>query len=116
MAIALIEKYKPAAFCIETTMFQSLFADAIQLAITAKGLPCRLFAYTAPQHVDKVTKIRVMVGHLLQQRRLHLYSHSPATKLFQQMTADFPNPKCHDDLLDSITMALFCFAKLGVVL
>lgn len=114
-AIQLIETHKPAAFAIETTMFQSLFADRIQEAITAKGLPCRLFAYQAPQHVDKKTKIRVMLGHLLQQRRIHLHAKSPGTKLFLSMLGDFPNPKAHDDLPDSLTMALFCLGKMGLV-
>jgi predicted phage terminase large subunit-like protein len=113
-AVALIEQYRPSAFAIETTMFQSLFMDRILEHVREKGLPCRVLSYTAPQHLDKKTKIRVMLGHLLQQRRVHLYSRSPATKLFQQMLSDFPNDRAHDDLPDSLCMSMFALRQMGI--
>lgn len=113
-AVALIEQYRPTAFAIETTMFQSLFYDRIFEAVKEKGLPCRLFSYTAPQALDKKTKIRVMLGHFLQQKRLHLHQRSPATRLYQQMLSNFPHPKEHDDLPDSQCMGLWLLRALGV--
>lgn len=112
MAVQLIEQYKPQGFCIETTMFQELFMNRIQEKVSQVGMPIRLFSYTAPTTIDKKTKIRVMLGHLLQQKRLHLYSRSPATRLFQSMLSNFPHPKEHDDLPDSLCMALWLYQKL----
>lgn len=113
-AVALIEQYKPAAFAIETTMFQSLFRDNILEAVKARGLPTRVFDYLAPTNIDKRTKIRALVGALLQQKRLHLFQRSPATRLFQQQLSNFPHDKEHDDLPDALTMAIWLLRALGV--
>lgn len=106
-AVGLIEQYRPAVFAIETTMFQSLFADEILRQVKSKGLPTRILSYTAPQNLDKITKIRIFLGALLQQKRIHLHVGSPATRLFSQQIAGFPNPKEHDDLPDALVMAIW---------
>ena len=100
----LFTTWKPAAFVIETNMFQELLGGELMAAGRAHTPPLVLPLWGICNTVKKDVRIRTL-GPFLAQRRLRFKANSKGAQRLVQQLRSFPTGD-HDDGPDALEMAL----------
>lgn len=100
--VALVERFRPDRFGVETNQFQELLSAELDRALRAAGI------FQRPTSIDNRTNKQVRIrrlGPLLAGRRIKFLEGSPGTRLLVEQLQQFPLAD-HDDGPDALEMAV----------
>lgn len=101
--VALVARFRPAAFGVEANQFQDLLADDFEQAFRQQQL-LGVRPWLLENRVNKLVRIRRLSPYLAS-RRLRFKAGSPSTQMLINQLKDFPIGD-HDDGPDALEMAI----------